>query len=232
MIGPLIESQRFGRLPAVLVSSLLFLTCLLLVWRIAGHFPSAVMDSKTRHRQVAGCVPIRESTPPPSSGANNRPGHQVLLISSRRNPGQLVFPKGGVKQGELPQDAALRETWEEAGIRGIIVTNLAIPDEIHNGVVKSAVMGDHKLPRGDWFVMRVTEVAEEWPEKDQRTRKWCSIEDALDCKAVKGRTRDLISKLADFLKDQGTGSSQSSKGPIKMKDDRTPSDSCSKCTLS
>jgi diphosphoinositol-polyphosphate diphosphatase len=61
------------------------------------------------------CIPVRiqEDT----ADASNQV--QVLLISSRGGKG-WVFPKGGWEQDEVVEAAALRETIEEAGVRGRI----------------------------------------------------------------------------------------------------------------
>ncbi|MEA2464919.1 MAG: bis(5-nucleosidyl)-tetraphosphatase [Acidobacteriota bacterium] len=42
----------------------------------------------------------------------------VLLVSSKKEPGNWIFPKGHVERGESTQEAALRETEEEAGVDG------------------------------------------------------------------------------------------------------------------
>lgn len=43
---------------------------------------------------------------------------QILLVRARRTPGQWIFPKGHIEDGESPQNAAVRETQEEAGVDG------------------------------------------------------------------------------------------------------------------
>lgn len=49
---------------------------------------------------------------------------EVLVISSQKGKGML-FPKGGWELDESQKEAALRETMEEAGVRGIVeVRNL------------------------------------------------------------------------------------------------------------
>jgi len=42
-------------------------------------------------------------------------GQQVLLIHDRY--GRWTFPKGHVEAGETPEQAAVREVWEETGVR-------------------------------------------------------------------------------------------------------------------
>lgn len=37
-------------------------------------------------------------------------------MSSHRNPGIWVIPKGGCDMGETPEESAVRETIEEAGV--------------------------------------------------------------------------------------------------------------------
>ena len=41
---------------------------------------------------------------------------KFLLVTARRQPGQWVFPKGHIEAGESPEQAAVREVHEEAGV--------------------------------------------------------------------------------------------------------------------
>ncbi len=52
----------------------------------------------------------------PAGGENG--GVSVLLVSSKKELGHWIFPKGHVEQGESAPEAALRETEEEAGVDG------------------------------------------------------------------------------------------------------------------
>ncbi|KAJ9533030.1 hypothetical protein QJQ45_018127 [Haematococcus lacustris] len=65
-------------------------------------------------RLVAGCIPVRIK-----SGVGPEPHVDVLMISSRGGKG-LCFPKGGWESDETVDNAARRETVEEAGVRGIL----------------------------------------------------------------------------------------------------------------
>ncbi len=77
-------------------------------------------------RKLAGCVPIRAT-----NYECNDP--LVLLISSRSTPGKWVFPKGGYKHGESAKEAAVRESWEEAGIHGTILHELSLHPRGNDG---------------------------------------------------------------------------------------------------
>ncbi|GAA5834961.1 hypothetical protein JCM3766R1_002054 [Sporobolomyces carnicolor] len=47
------------------------------------------------------------------------------LVSSRKHRNKWVFPKGGIESGETSREAALREAWEEAGLKTDQATHVA-----------------------------------------------------------------------------------------------------------
>ncbi|ORX57230.1 hypothetical protein BCR36DRAFT_153590 [Piromyces finnis] len=125
-------------------------------------------------REVAGCVPIDLKT------------GKVLLISSRKRKDCWVFPKGGWENDETIVNAAMRETWEEAGVKGEIVKLLGKFKQYkkikkHTNIEKSELSEDKKKYLHSeilLYEMHVTEIAEEWPEKDERERVWVNYDDA------------------------------------------------------
>ncbi|KAK9790526.1 hypothetical protein WJX73_010660 [Symbiochloris irregularis] len=70
-------------------------------------------------RLVAGCIPVRIIKP-----GTTEQRVEILLISSRGGDG-LVIPKGGWETDETVEDAAARETVEEAGVRGQLEVPMA-----------------------------------------------------------------------------------------------------------
>lgn len=46
---------------------------------------------------------------------------KFLVVSSRKDPGSWIFPKGHVEPGESLEQGALRELREEAGVEGEVI---------------------------------------------------------------------------------------------------------------
>ena len=100
--------------------------------------------------------------------AGGTPGAvSVLLVSSKKEPGHWIFPKGHVERGESAPQAALRETEEEAGVAGTLLGPL--------GALEFDWRGKRYLVQ--YFLIRATS---ETPKTDGRTKVWLPFDDALD----------------------------------------------------
>jgi len=98
---------------------------------------------------------------------------QVLLITSRRT-GRWVIPKGGIEKGMTAAEAALREAYEEAGLRGTLsdspLGNFTYGKRSHGAVIPAIV---------EVFAMQVEKELKNWPERAERRLKWVSIPHAI-----------------------------------------------------
>jgi 8-oxo-dGTP pyrophosphatase MutT (NUDIX family) len=113
---------------------------------------------------------------------------RVCLVSSSSGR-RWVVPKGQIDPGHTAGEAALVEAWEEAGLVGAL-------DAEPLGSYAYEKLGRelHVLV----FRMTVTEVRDEWPERNLRTRVWVTLDEALDRIEEPG-LRDLL-RLAFRLK--------------------------------
>jgi 8-oxo-dGTP pyrophosphatase MutT (NUDIX family) len=111
-----------------------------------------------------------------------------MLITSRRRA-RWIIPKGVIDPGSSPEESALKEAYEEAGIRGEAI---------------SGQLGEYEYDK--WggacrvkvYLMRVLNVLDAWPESGARQRLWLSVESA--SKAVKEqRLKELIVSVPDSL---------------------------------
>ncbi|PVH34328.1 hypothetical protein PAHAL_8G196000 [Panicum hallii] len=72
------------------------------------------------YRLVSGCIPYMLKEEDGESSCQDVLGRlQVLMISTPKR-GDLIFPKGGWEDDESIDEAACREAFEEAGVKGII----------------------------------------------------------------------------------------------------------------
>ncbi|KAL1507473.1 hypothetical protein AB1Y20_008309 [Prymnesium parvum] len=121
--------------------------------RTGGGYPALfrwLCVTLLRQRLRAGCVPITIA-----------PGGRLklLLIRSRKHPEWLTFPAGGVERGETLQQAAVRETFEEAGVSGQLGVRVAEVRE-----------------RKAWTVMYSLYVHAEHTEYEERARGRCWLD--------------------------------------------------------
>jgi phosphohistidine phosphatase len=95
---------------------------------------------------------------------------QISLIR-RKGSKSWAIPKGFIDPGHTPEQAALNEAYEEAGLRGQIIGRAIGSYEYRKwgGRLTVAV-----------FLMRVREAQTEWDEMHFRERKWALTEEARD----------------------------------------------------
>ncbi|XP_061357597.1 nudix hydrolase 18, mitochondrial-like [Gastrolobium bilobum] len=115
-------------------------------------------------RQVVGCIPYRYRR----KGLQKKE-LEVLVISAQNGNG-MQFPKGGWETDESMEQAALRETIEEAGVAGNIQSKLG------KWFYKSKRQG--RVHEGYMFSLLVNKQLENWPEKNFRKRRWMTVAEA------------------------------------------------------
>ena len=140
---------------------------------------------KNNRFHLAGAVPWRKT----------EDGLEILLITARDKPLDednfwWIVPQGGVEPGQTAQEAAIAETWEEAGVRGVASEEPIARYEYDIGAGRCKV---------DIFEIEVNVVEDDWPESHERRRVWLSPKDALD--TISGDT--LKSVLEEFLRRMG-----------------------------
>jgi 8-oxo-dGTP pyrophosphatase MutT (NUDIX family) len=96
---------------------------------------------------------------------------EMIEICLIRNKGSRKWkiPKGFVAPGETAQQAALKEAWEEAGLRGRLVGDVigSYEYEKWNLALTVAV-----------FLMEVEAAHAEWEESQFRERAWAPLDEA------------------------------------------------------
>jgi 8-oxo-dGTP pyrophosphatase MutT (NUDIX family) len=91
----------------------------------------------------------------------------ILLVSSKKEPGFWIFPKGHIERGETAADAGVRETEEEAGVTGELLGPVGAPLEYDWNGKRYSVQ---------YFLIRATS---EKPASDGRDIAWLPFEEAL-----------------------------------------------------
>ncbi|MGA1802681.1 NUDIX hydrolase [Rhizobium sp. HT1-10] len=112
---------------------------------------------------------------------------EVLLITSRRS-GRWGIPKGNIEVGETSLQAAEREAFEEAGIRGACAVDRL-------GTFRYRKDGASAVYRVSVHVLDVQLALTEFPETDQRLSKWVGIGDAADA-VYQPELKELLQILA------------------------------------
>ena len=110
----------------------------------------------------------------------------VLLVRSKKDPTIWVFPKGHVDDDESERETAIRETWEEAGVSGVLGPAVGAPLEFISGKEAISVQ---------YFVMRATA---ELPSPEGRDKQWLTVKEALATLAFESAREKLREASALF----------------------------------
>lgn len=111
---------------------------------------------------------------------------EVCVVTSMKKR-RWTFPKGIIEPDETPGQAALKEAWEEAGIRGVI---------------SGPTLGSYE--RTKWgepvlvacYLMHVEREFRIWPESGLRERQWVPLEEAVEAIACRGQRELLLAATA------------------------------------
>lgn len=114
---------------------------------------------------------------------------QICLVTSSSGK-RWVVPKGCIDLGHTAGESALLEAWEEAGLVGVL-----LPEPVGTFLYDKYGTTCHVTV----FVMRVTEVAEDWPERALRERRWFNTFQALEQIEDRG-LREVIRGAANQIK--------------------------------
>lgn len=133
-----------------------------------------------RTRQIAA-LPIRHD----ATGAI-----EVLLVTSRETR-RWVIPKGWPWRGRPDHDAALGEAWEEAGVRGTLMS-----EPVGSFTYEKRRPDDIIPVTVEVYLLQVVEEVGEWPEATQRDRAWFSPAAAADA-VQEPELKALLLQLAE-----------------------------------
>lgn len=130
--------------------------------------------------------PIRQSAAIPFREKNDE--LYVLLITSRSD-GRWIVPKGHVEPYLSPAESAAREADEEAGVRGELLDRCV-------GSYRDTKYGHAR--HVDVFLLRVTQIFDDWLEKNERERRWFPVKKAAR-KIKNSELAKMIENLPELL---------------------------------
>lgn len=119
----------------------------------------------------------------------------VVLVGVERK-GKLVWalPKGLVEKGEKPEETALREVEEEAGVRGVLVDKIG--DITYWYVDREEGVRYHKIVH--FYLFKFTEGSPENHDWEIKEARWFPIEQAI--KVVEYQSeRDIMLKAREMI---------------------------------
>lgn len=120
--------------------------------------------------------------------------NRELLLVTSRDTGRWIVPKGWIEDGEDGAAAALRETWEEAGLIGEVVPGGPVG---HYRYIKVRPRRGNAICDVDVYLLKLLEEHGQWPERDERRRKWFPVATAIGLIGEDG-LKDVIRDAFQF----------------------------------
>lgn len=99
---------------------------------------------------------------------------RVLLV--RQRDGSWSFPKGGVREGEDPRDAAIREVAEESGLAGLVMVRL-LHSYVRCGFLENGKQDFGRLKRVTMYLFRATDTAVHPMDPRVQSAQWTAAQD-------------------------------------------------------
>lgn len=145
------------------------------------------MFRRTKVREQFGAAPYRVG-----SGGE----FEVMLVTTRETHRWMV-PKGWPIKKLGPLGTAMREAYEEAGVRGEGGPAIGAFDYL-----KVMRNGPNQICRVEVFPLLVEEELEDWPERAERERRWFRLSDASGA-VQEERLQMILAELPERLRGAG-----------------------------
>ncbi len=140
---------------------------------------------KSRTERSAGGVTFRA----------NGDGFDVALI--RTHEGRWQLPQGWIEDGEPPEQTAVREVREEAGVDAEVVAPLGTIEYRFKSMYDPEPMRVHKFVQV--FLLRYLRGSTDDHDDEVIEARWENIDDAIDMLAHKDE-RDMVKRARDLLR--------------------------------
>jgi 8-oxo-dGTP pyrophosphatase MutT (NUDIX family) len=114
-------------------------------------------------------------------------GDTLVMLVTTRETGRWVLPKGWAEKGLTGSALAAKEAFEEAGVIGKI-SNESVGTYRYT---KQLPQGQEVECEVKVFSLQVEQLLDDWPEREQRARKWFTLAQA----AMAANDGDLIALL-------------------------------------
>jgi 8-oxo-dGTP pyrophosphatase MutT (NUDIX family) len=149
-----------------------------------------------RNKQVAA-LPWRQG----------KTGVEILLVTTRTTK-RWVIPKGWPMEGKADYEAAAVEAFEEAGVKG----HVSRDTYGHYGYLKISDKGKARHVEVTVYLLQVQHELDQWPEREERERRWMRPEAAVD-QTGEGGLIPLLKRFAEHPPQGMTDDNAEEKSP-------------------